>query len=95
MVDKEQVRNELAKVVDPEIGMPITEMNLIDEIDINEKSEVTVKYHLTMPFCPPVFALAIGQDIKKRVSSLEGVTKVTAILSNHQMADEINKRINS
>lgn len=95
MVDKERVMNELAKVVDPEIGIPITEMNLVDEIDISKNSEVTVKYHLTMPFCPPVFALAIGQDIKRRVSSLEGVTKVTAILSNHQMADEINKRINN
>ena len=94
MVDKQQVKNELAKVVDPEIGVPITEMNLVDEIDISKDSEVTIKYHLTMPFCPPVFALAIGQDIKRRVSSIQGVTKVTAILSNHQMADEINKRIN-
>jgi hypothetical protein len=48
-----------------------------------------------MPFCPPVFALAIGQDIKKRVSDIDGVTKATAILSRHQMADEINKRVNS
>ncbi len=95
MVDKQQIKNELAKVVDPEIGVPITEMNLVDEIDISKDSEVTIKYHLTMPFCPPVFALAIGQDIKRRVSSIQGVTKVTAILSNHQMADEINKRINN
>jgi metal-sulfur cluster biosynthetic enzyme len=94
LIERESIRNELAKVIDPEIGIPITEMNLIDEIDIKD-GEVTVKYHLTMPFCPPMFALAIGQDIKKRISGLKGVTKAIAILSNHQMADDINKRINS
>lgn len=94
LVAKEDVMKELAKVVDPEIGVPITEMKLVDNIEIKD-GDVTVKYHLTMPFCPPVFALAIGQDIKKRVSGITGVSKVTAILSNHQMADEINKRVNS
>ena len=86
--------NELAKVIDPEIGMPITEMKLIDNIEIND-NEVTIEYHLTMPFCPPVFALAIGQDIKRRVSAIDDVTKVTTVLSGHQMAEDINKKVNS
>tara|TARA_B100000315_G_C14552079_1_gene576339 strand:- start:817 stop:1086 length:270 start_codon:yes stop_codon:yes gene_type:complete len=85
---------ELAKVIDPEIGIPITEMKLIDNIEIKD-NEVTIEYHLTMPFCPPVFALAIGQDIKRRVSAINNVTKVAAILSRHQMADDINKKVNS
>ncbi len=94
MVNKEGIMKELAKVIDPEIGVPITEMKLVDNIEIKD-GEVTVEYHLTMPFCPPVFAIAIGQDIKKRVSDIDGVTKATAILSRHQMTDEINKRVNS
>ncbi len=85
---------ELAKVIDPEIGIPITEMKLIDNIEIND-NEVTIEYHLTMPFCPPVFALAIGQDIKRRVSAIDDVTKVTTVLSGHQMAEDINKKVNS
>ena len=84
---------ELSKVMDPEIGVPITEMNLIDDISI-VGNEVTVKYHLTMPFCPPIFALSIGKDIKNRVLSINDVKKVTVVLSDHQMSDEINKRIN-
>ena len=94
MVNKEEIMIELAKVMDPEIGIPITEMKLVDDIEIKD-SEIIIKYHLTMPFCPGVFALAIGQDIKKRISSINGVTKVTAILSKHMMAEEINKKINS
>ena len=85
---------ELAKVIDPEICRPITEMKLIDNIEIND-NEVTIEYHLTMPFCPPVFALAIGQDIKRRVSAIDDVTKVTTVLSGHQMAEDINKKVNS
>ena len=94
MVDKEDIMKELAKVIDPEIGIPITEMKLIDNIEIND-NEVTIEYHLTMPFCPPVFALAIGQDIKRRVSAIDDVTKVTTVLSGHQMAEDINKKVNS
>jgi|TARA_B100002003_G_scaffold88176_1_gene82456 metal-sulfur cluster biosynthetic enzyme len=94
LVDKEDIMKELAKVIDPEIGIPITEMKLIDNIEIND-NEVTIEYHLTMPFCPPVFALAIGQDIKRRVSAIDDVTKVTTVLSGHQMAEDINKKVNS
>tara|TARA_B100001971_G_scaffold51979_1_gene47054 strand:- start:710 stop:1000 length:291 start_codon:yes stop_codon:yes gene_type:complete len=94
LVDKEDIVKELAKVIDPEIGIPITEMKLIDNIEIND-NEVTIEYHLTMPFCPPVFALAIGQDIKRRVSAIDDVTKVTTVLSGHQMAEDINKKVNS
>jgi len=94
LVNKEEIMKELSKVIDPEIGIPITEMKLIDSIDIKD-NEVKVEYHLTMPFCPPVFALAIGQDIKKRIMNMQGVTKVIAKLSNHQMSDEINNKVNS
>jgi metal-sulfur cluster biosynthetic enzyme len=94
LVNKEEIMQELSKVIDPEIGIPITEMKLIDSIDIKD-NEVKVEYHLTMPFCPPVFALAIGQDIKKRIMNMQGVTKVIAKLSNHQMSDEINDKVNS
>ncbi len=93
LVEKKVIMKELNKVVDPEIGIPITEMKLIDNIII-KGNNVKVEYHLTMPFCPPVFALAIGHDIRKKILGIEGVKTVTAILSHHQMADEINKKVN-
>ncbi len=94
MVSKEDVMKELAKVIDPEIGIPITEMKLVDNIEV-KNNEIIIEYHLTMPFCPPVFALSIGQDIKRRVSNMEGITKTSVILSRHQMEEEINKKVNN
>ncbi len=94
MVTVEQVEKELEKVVDPEIGLPITEMHLVDEIKIQDDGEVMVKYHLTAPFCPPIFAEDIGMNIRQLTSKLEGVKKVTVILYGHALANEINQRVN-
>ena len=47
-----------------------------------------------MPFCPPPFAMKIGQDIRSRLRALPGVKAVNITLKNHYMADFINKEIN-
>ncbi|NIU02094.1 MAG: DUF59 domain-containing protein, partial [Nitrosopumilaceae archaeon] len=48
-------------MVDPEINTSITELELIDEVDIQDKN-VKVDLHLTSPFCPAVFGFKIAQD---------------------------------
>ena len=94
MVTVEQIEKELEKVVDPEIGLPITEMHLVDEIRIQDDGDVSVKYHLTAPFCPPIFAEDIGMNIRQLTLKLEGVKKVTVVLHGHALANEINQRVN-
>jgi len=94
MVTVDAVEKELEKVVDPEIGLPITEMHLVDEINIQENGDIFIKYHLTAPFCPPIFAEDIGMNIRTLTSKLEGVKKVTVILHGHALAKEINQRVN-
>lgn len=84
---------ELKKVMDPEIGIPITEMKLIDKISI-KAGNVTVDFHLTMPYCPPIFATEIARGIKTVVSKIRGVKSVKVDLKNHYMADQINKEVN-
>lgn len=94
MVTVEAVEKELEKVVDPEIGLPITEMHLVDEISIQDNGEIFIKYHLTAPFCPPIFAEDIGMNIRNLTSKLDGVKKVTVVLHGHALANEINQRVN-
>lgn len=84
---------ELEKVLDPEIGIPITSMKLIDKIVITG-DKVLVEFHLTMPWCPGVFAMQIAKDIKKVVSEIEGVKSVQVNLKNHYMDEQINKEVN-
>ena len=94
MVTVDEVNKELEKVVDPEIGLPITEMHLVDEIAIQDGGEVLIKYHLTAPFCPPIFAEDIGMNIRQLTAKLEGVKKVVVVLHGHALANEINQRVN-
>lgn len=96
MVEKTAIVKELSQVVDPEVGVPITEMDLVDDIGINDATgTVSVGFHLTAPFCPPMFALEIAQDIKRRLSALDGVKEVKISMTGHFMAEEINRRVNA
>ncbi len=93
MVDKKTVMKELKKVIDPEIGIPITEMKLIDDIKI-KGGNVLVEFHLTMPYCPSMFATEIAKGIRTVVSEINGVKSVKINLKNHYMSEQINKEVN-
>lgn len=92
-VDIKEVQREVSKVVDPEIGMPIVEMNLIDKLDVKD-GEIDVEYHATTQYCPPVFALKISQDLKDNLSKLKGVKSVKVVVTGHYFADAINRQVN-
>lgn len=93
MVDRRSIIKELNKVTDPEIGIPITDMELVDEIKIDD-GNVTVTFHFTTPSCPPVFAFKIALDIRNCVSKLSGVKAVKVLLKDHMLAEQINGEIN-
>jgi metal-sulfur cluster biosynthetic enzyme len=92
-VDIKEVQRLVSKVVDPEIGMPIVEMNLIDKLDVKE-GDIDVEYHATTQFCPPVFALKISQDLKDGLKQIKGVKNVKVIVTGHYFADAINRQVN-
>ena len=94
MVDKDDVMKVLDTVVDPELAMPITELELVDKLEISD-GKVEVAFHLTSPYCPPIFALQLATDVKTKIAALPGVNKVEIALSGHFMADEVNKRVNA
>jgi len=92
-VDLREVQKQISRVVDPEIGMPIVEMNLIDKLDVKE-GEVDVEYHATTQYCPPVFALKISQDLKDGIAQVKGVKTVKVLVTGHYFADAINRQVN-
>jgi len=96
--DLKQVRgkifDELSSIVDPEINVSITELELIDEVDIQD-SGVKVDLHLTSPFCPAVFVFKISQDIHDNLLKIDGIDDVKVNVSNHFMAEQINNQVNN
>ena len=90
---RRQIFEELTKIVDPEIGVSIMELELIDKVDIDQ-GKVDVDLHLTSPFCPAVFGFKIAQDVKDNIHKVEGIKEVKVNVSNHFMAEAINKQVN-
>ena len=92
MVTQEEVMKELNKVIDPEIGLPLTALNLVDYVKI-DGGNVAVRFHLTAPFCPPVFALNMAMQVRELTRKLPGVSKVHVEVAGHAMEEEINQRL--
>jgi metal-sulfur cluster biosynthetic enzyme len=90
---REQIFDELTKIVDPEIGVSIMELELVDKVDI-DKGNVNIDLHLTSPFCPAIFGFKIAQDVRDNIYKLSGINGVKVNVSNHFMADAINKQVN-
>jgi metal-sulfur cluster biosynthetic enzyme len=90
---RRQIFDELTKIVDPEIGVSIMELELVDKVDI-DAGKVNIDLHLTSPFCPAVFGFKIAQDVRDNVYRLPGIEAVKVNVSNHFMADAINKQVN-
>ena len=90
---RRKIFDELNKIVDPEIGVSIMELELVDKVDINT-GKVNVELHLTSPFCPAVFGFKIAQDVRDNIYKLPGIKEVKVNVSNHFMADAINKQVN-
>jgi len=87
-----KIFDELSAIVDPEINVSITELELIDEVDIQD-SGVKIDLHLTSPFCPAVFGFKICQDIHDNLLKIDGIDDVKVNVSNHFMAEQINNQV--
>jgi metal-sulfur cluster biosynthetic enzyme len=92
-VDAADLQSRLSKIIDPELGRSITEMNLIDKMSVSGGA-VDIEFHLTAPFCPPVFALKIASDIKAAALATQGVKEAKVTLRGHYLADAVNKQVN-
>ncbi|CAA9365551.1 MAG: Mrp protein homolog [uncultured Nocardioidaceae bacterium] len=71
----EQVRAALSKVNDPEIHKPITELGMVDAINIAESGQVDVRVLLTVVGCPMRDRLT--NDVTAAVRAVPGVTGVS------------------
>jgi ATP-binding protein involved in chromosome partitioning len=92
-VEQSAIDAAMSKIIDPELGRTITDLKLIDRLSVSGGS-VDLEFHLTAPFCPPIFALKIASDIKAGLLSVPGVTDARVTLRGHYLADAVNKQVN-
>ncbi|AXH98207.1 Mrp/NBP35 family ATP-binding protein [Ornithinimicrobium avium] len=64
----------LSTVLDPEIRKPLTELGMIEAVDVADGGRVQVTVLLTVPGCP--MKNTITKDVTSAVSAVEGVSSV-------------------
>ena len=93
-INIDAVRAAAGSTRDPEIRRSLGELGLLDEVQVVD-GQVTVHFHLTSPLCPTKFATSIGQDIRRRVEAIPGVTSCEVVLRDHFLREKIQERINA
>jgi len=86
----EQIREKLRGVIDPEIGMNLVEMGLIEEVTV-KGDRAKIVFRPTSSFCPIAFYLA--QQVKSAAESV--VKQAEVYVRGHMMEEQINKTINA
>ena len=77
------VRSALSRVEDPEIGKPITELNMVNTVEVDGQ-DVSVEILLTIAGCP--MKDTINTNVRAAIEDIEGVGKVNVTLGS--MTDE-------
>ena len=90
---EEAVRGALAKVEDPEIHKPITDLGMVKDVSIGPDGDVRVEVYLTVQGCP--MRETITQRVDTAVSEIDGVRSVDVqldVMSDEQRA-ELRKQL--
>ncbi len=85
---EDQVREALGRVNDPEIRRPITELGMVESVEISEDGVVDVGILLTVAGCP--LRETITADTQREVGSVPGVTAVRVrmgVMTDEQRAE--------
>lgn len=86
---REKVINRLKEVIDPGTLTDVVSMGLIKNIDIREDGKITLDFQPSSPSCP--LALPLALKIKDALLDLSQGKGPCITITDHSMADEINK----
>jgi metal-sulfur cluster biosynthetic enzyme len=83
-----QVLERLRTVMDPETGVDVVRMRLIEDLTVDEEGVVRYKFRPSSPLCPIAVTLALS--IREAVAQVEGVTGQEIEVTGYIKAAELN-----
>ena len=91
MTDREMVREvilaRLATVIDPETGVDVVRMRLIEGLMVDEEGVARYTFHPSSPLCPLAVPLALS--IHEAVAEVEGVAGQEIEVAGYVQAAEL------
>ena len=83
----------LGQVVDPELDEPVTELDFVTHVDVDESDGVKIGFRLPTYWCAPNFAFMMVDDLRSAARGLPWVKAVSVELGEHMYADTINQGV--
>ena len=86
---KPRVTERLGQVVDPETGVDVMRMRLIEDLEVDGKTgRVSFKFRPSSPLCPLAVHLAL--EIRQAVTDVPGVREQEIQVVGYVGADDLN-----
>ena len=94
MTSRAQVLDALSGVRDPELDEPITDLDFVSQLEV-EDGAASVRLRLPTFFCAPNFAYLMVADAKEAALSVPGIGRANVILEEHYASEELNTGVNA
>jgi metal-sulfur cluster biosynthetic enzyme len=92
-VDVDDLRNRivarLGQIIDPETGVDVIRMRLIEDLQIQKNGFVSYKFRPSSPLCP--LAVSLSVQIKQAVAEVKGITGQEITVVGYVGADDLNQ----
>ena len=85
----------LARVTDPELDEPLTELGFVERVEVIDNQRVEVGFRLPTYWCSPNFAFLMAIGIRREIETLRWVQAIRVELHDHCFGDEVNVAVNN
>jgi metal-sulfur cluster biosynthetic enzyme len=85
---KQAVIHQLQQIIDPETGVDVVRMRLVEDLTVDEMGMVHYRFRPSSPLCPLAVTLAL--QIKEAVAQVEGVNGQEVEVIGYVGARELN-----
>lgn len=89
---REAILARLSTVIDPETGVDVVRMRLIEELKVEDQGRVSYTFRPSSPLCP--IAVFLVMSIKAAVAEVPGVSQQTITVAGYVQAKELTELIN-
>jgi metal-sulfur cluster biosynthetic enzyme len=89
---RQAILTRLSTVIDPETGVDVIRMRLIEDLKVDEPGHTTYTFRPSSPLCP--IAVFLVMSIKAAVAEVSGVNRQTIQVAGYVQAEELTELIN-
>jgi len=86
---RKAILDKLSTVIDPETGVDVVRMRLIEDLMVDENGYVTYKFRPSSPLCP--IAVPLSLAIKQAVGEVDGVNGQDLEIVGYIQAEEMTE----